>query len=89
MSLVFEDRAESGEEWSRKATWMRSVGATAAVWGVSGQLLELQLGPEPANPDETATREAETNQTETPEAALARHRRIATGAASGLVKRTG
>lgn len=41
----------SEADWSKKATWMRSVGATSASFAHDGTLLEVTLGPEVPDPD--------------------------------------
>ena len=89
MSYVFEEHAESGQDWTAKATWMRDMGATRAQWDAANRLVHLELGPKPPSANDTATQDAEIHQLEPREAEADRVRRIAMGAASGLVKRSG
>ena len=46
------------DDWNTKARWMRSVGASAAQWDVSGACISLELGAEPLpfTPEETKPR---------------------------------
>lgn len=73
------------EDWSEKAAWMRTVGATDAAWSTDGALVHLRLGPEPAADED------ETQQTTPPANAEQRardeRRRVAALATGGPVRR--
>jgi len=72
------------EDWSVKATWMRTVGATDAAWSTDGKLVSLRLGAEPVAVTET---QQTTTPTEAERRAREQRRRIAGLASGGPVPR--
>lgn len=73
------------DDWNRKASWMRAMGATEACFATTGELISVTLGPEPIATD--SDRPSPPSLEETQRRMREEHRRIASASSGGPVKR--